>query len=182
MKHEVISANNKPTFLVAVQTSCLELFSRLRIQNNFITLFDKFCIKWIPPKFFNKFHWKHVKKMLNLVTWTNGDTVYTVFHINQFLWTLDWLNKKGSEKMKKIKCYLQFFSHFCWHWSWTRCIFIGVSRWSLSAWSQLRWTNKQRWWTPPSSGWLWLTWWTIGIRSWWWSVLKKKRRMWLLSK
>ena len=115
---------------------------------------------------------KTFEKMSNLVTLTNGDTIYTAYHINQFLWTLNWWNKKESKKVKEIKCYLQFFSHFCWHWSWTRCICIGVSRWSLSSWSQLRWTNKQWWWSPPSSGRLWLTWWTIGIRSWWWSVLK----------
>ena len=180
MKHKVISASNKPRFLVAIQTICLELFCKPRIQN--ITLFDKFCIKWIPSKFFNNFYWKHVEKMSNLVTLTNGDTIYTAFHINQFLWTLNWWNKKKGDKMRKINCYLQFFSHFCWHWSWTRCISIGVSGWSLSAWSQLRWTNKQRWWSPPSSGRLWLTWWTIGIRSWWRSVLKNNtRRTWLLS-
>ena len=113
LKHERISANNKPGFLVTVQTSCLELFCRPRIQN--ITLFDEFCIKWIPSKFFNKFYRKHVKMMSNLVTRTDGDTIYTVFYIPGKSISLEFglVKQKGSKKMKKIKCYLQIFSHFC---------------------------------------------------------------------
>ena len=43
-----------------------------------------------PIKVLQQILLKTFEKMSNLVTLTNGDTIYTAYHINQFLWTLNW--------------------------------------------------------------------------------------------
>ena len=183
MKHEVISANNKPTFLVAVQTSCLELFSRLRIQNNFITLFDKFCIKWIPSKFFNKFHWKHVKKNAKSChvnkRWHG---LHCISHkINFFgLWTGQ--TKKEVRKWRKLSATYNSFPISA-DTGLEPAVFVlesaGEACLPEANWDGL--TNKGDEPRRPAAGCDWLDGLLVldlggGV------FLKKKKRMWLLSK